>query len=339
MYHRPLAELGQATDSMNILVVGGAGYIGSHVVRLLRTAGMAVTVYDDLSTGNAWAVPEGTLVRGSLADIPAVEALFAGRHFDAALHFAARIVVSESVADPLAYYASNTRNTIALLEQCALHGVRHVVFSSTAAVYGEGTPSPIPEDAPLRPSNPYGASKMMSERVLMDTAEAGGPGVVALRYFNAAGAAEDGTLGEAHEPETHLIPLALEVASGRRQHLNLYGTDFPTRDGTCIRDYVHVEDLAQAHLDALRYLTNGGESVALNCGYGRGYSVREVIETVRKVTGHPLPVRECRRRPGDPPELVAESRRIREKLGWAPRKNDLTQIVFDAWLWEQKRPR
>lgn len=320
-----------------VLVTGGAGYIGSHIVRQLGEAGHHVTVYDNLSSGHPEAVLYGELVQGELSDSARLGALFEKGEFDAVIHFAASIVVPESVSDPLKYYQNNTINTVGLLGVCQAFGVDRLVFSSTAAVYGTPDRSPIPEDARLRPENPYGWSKLMSEQAMWDLSRASRFRHVILRYFNAAGADPQGRIGECHEPETHLIPLALQVASGRRDHLMVFGNDYPTPDGTCVRDYVHVEDLASAHLAALNYLVAGGEPAVLNCGYGHGFSVREVIDTVRRVTGHALPVIDAERRAGDPAELVADNRRIRTTLGWTPRYDDLEQIVAHAWAWEQNQ--
>ncbi|AOU98643.1 UDP-glucose 4-epimerase GalE [Acidihalobacter yilgarnensis] len=321
---------------MKILVTGGAGYIGSHVVRQLGEAGHEVVVYDNLSTGHRWAILSGTLVEGDLADGERLDAVFEAHRFDAVLHFAAFIVVPESVAEPLKYYANNTRNTLGLLERVQRFGVPHFVFSSTAAVYGMPEQSMVDESAPLVPINPYGASKMMSERMLMDLGVAGGPSYVALRYFNVAGADPEARIGQATPDATHLIKVACQAALGQRERLQIFGTDYPTPDGTCIRDYIHIEDLARAHLAALDYLAGGGASAVLNCGYGRGYSVREVADAVRRVSGVEFRVDEAPRRAGDPPALVADNTRIRRELGWTPAYDDLDRIVADAWRWERK---
>ena len=321
---------------MKLLVTGGAGYIGSHVTRQLAAAGHEVVVFDNLSTGKAHAVIGAELVVGDLADGAMLDALFARDAFDAVLHFAASIVVPESVLDPLKYYANNTGNMLNLLERVATHNVRHVVFSSTAAVYGMPAVAQVSEQTPLAPINPYGASKMMSERLLADLAHARASlSYVALRYFNVAGADPQARIGQETPDATHLIKVACQAALGRREGVDIFGTDYATPDGTCIRDYIHVEDLAQAHLDALDYLAAGGESATLNCGYGHGASVREVLATVQQVTGIDFAVREAARRAGDPPHLVAANARIREVLGWQPQWDDLRTIVAHAWAWEQ----
>ena len=322
-----------------ILVTGGAGYIGSHVVRQLNEAGRSVVVFDNLSSGFSDALIHGEeLIRADLADGDALENVFRGHRIRTVLHFAASIVAPESVSDPLKYYRNNTSNTMNLLSACIRSGVERFIFSSTAAVYGIPPGGVAGEDSPTVPINPYGSSKLMIEQVLKDVAHAHGLRYVALRYFNAAAADPQGRLGERHSPETHLIPLILQAAKGEREGITVYGTDYPTPDGTCIRDYIHIEDLAAAHLDGLRYLEANGESATLNVGYGRGASVKEVIETARVVTGVNFPVRETGRRPGDPPTLIAKADRIRHVLGWKPRYDDLRTIVADAWRWEQKRP-
>ena len=320
-----------------ILVTGGAGYIGSHVVKALGEQGYEVLVYDNLSTGNDWAVLHGRLAIGELADRAALDRVIDGFRPDAVMHFAASIVVSESVAEPLKYYRNNTATTLNLLEALADHGVGRFIFSSTAAVYGIPTVSPVTESAPLAPINPYGTSKMMTELVLRDLAEAN-PGFhyVALRYFNVAGADGMNRIGQAYRNPTHLITRALKTASGTYPELQVFGTDYDTPDGTCIRDYIHVDDLASAHVLALESLLLGGESAVFNCGYGRGYSVREVVATARKITGMDFTVTESGRRDGDPPALVADSSLIQSTLGWRPRYDDLGYIIGTAWAWEQK---
>ena len=320
-----------------ILVTGGAGYIGSHVVKALGEQGYEVLVFDNLSTGNDWAVLSGRLVQGELADRAALDRLLAEFHPDAVIHFAASIVVSESVAEPLKYYRNNTATALNLLEALRAHGVDRFIFSSTAAVYGIPEIIPVNELAPLDPINPYGTSKMMTELVLRDLALAD-PAFryVALRYFNVAGADGGNRIGQAYKNPTHLITRALKTASGTYPELQVFGTDYDTPDGTCIRDYIHVDDLASAHVLALQSLLAGGESAVFNCGYGQGYSVREVIAAAKKITGVVFTVTEAERRDGDPPALVADSSLIQSRLGWKPRHNDLEYIIGTAWAWERK---
>ena len=321
--------------TMKVLVTGGAGYIGSHVVRQLGEAGYDVVVFDNLSTGHRWAVTHGELVEGDLADEQAIEALFSAHRFDAVLHFAAHIVVPESVANPLKYYRNNTRNTLNLLAAVERHGVEKMVFSSTAAVYGMPDETMLVEQLPLAPINPYGASKMMSERMIMDLAAASSLRYVVLRYFNVAGADPQTRLGQATPEATHLIKVACECATGARDGMQIFGTDYSTRDGTCVRDYIHVEDLASAHIRALEYMTAGGESQVLNCGYGRGFTVREVIDEVKRLSGVDFPVTETGRRAGDPEALMADNTEIRRNLNWTPRYDDLETIVRTALDWER----
>lgn len=320
---------------MKVLVTGGAGYIGSHVVRQLGEAGHDMVVLDDLSTGSASAVLHGVLVRGDLGERALLDRLLAEHAPRAVLHFAASIVVPDSVTWPLDYYRNNLTNTLGLLEACARHGIDRFVFSSSAAVYGEPEAEAVDEETPLAPINPYGASKAMVEQVLQDAARAGALRYVALRYFNVAGADPSGRIGQSTPRATHLIKLACQAALELRDGLDLFGTDYPTADGTCVRDYIHVEDLASAHLSALRHLEAGGASGVFNVGYGRGRSVLEVVETVRRVSGVDFPVRSRPRRPGDPARLVASNRRILETLDWRPALDDLEGIVRDALRWER----
>ena len=319
-----------------ILLTGGAGYIGSHVLRQLGEAGEDVVVLDNLSTGFEAAVTAGELVVGDTGDMELLEKLFAEHDIDTVMHFAARTIVPESVADPLRYYENNTASSRTLLEVAHRHGVQQVVFSSTAAVYGVLETGKASEETATAPINPYGTSKLMTEWMLRDLAIAGGPRYVALRYFNVAGCDPSGRVGQSTPKATLLVKVACEVATGKRDQLYVFGTDYPTPDGTGLRDYIHVEDLATAHLDALTYLRNGGDSTTLNCGYGHGYSVREVIDAVERVTGEPLKHTEHPRRDGDPPELVAIADRVREVLGWEPKYDDLDLIVKTSLDWERR---
>jgi len=319
-----------------ILVTGGAGYIGSHVVRQLGAAGEAVLTLDNLSTGFRDAVIHGELVVGDTGDAVLLENLFVDNDIDTVMHFAAHTIVPESVADPLKYYRNNTANSRTLLECAARHKVRYVVFSSTAAVYGIPPEGRAAEVTPTQPINPYGTSKLMTEWMLRDLAHAGGPSYVALRYFNVAGCEPSGRIGQSTPNATLLVKVACEAAVGRRSHVSVFGTDYPTPDGTGLRDYIHVEDLATAHLDALAYLRAGGTPATLNCGYGHGYSVREVLSAVEKANGKPLKVIEAARRAGDPPELIAVADEIRERLGWTPKFDNLDTIVRTSLDWERK---
>ncbi|MFD2228929.1 UDP-glucose 4-epimerase GalE [Alkalimarinus sediminis] len=319
---------------MKVLVTGGAGYIGSHVVRQLGEAGHDIVVYDNLSTGYEWAVTFGELVVGDLADTDALDQLFSKHRFEAVLHFAAHIVVPESVENPLKYYRNNTRNTLNLLGAIEKHKVPYMVFSSTAAVYGMPEEKVLTEDMPLAPINPYGASKMMSEQMIRDLSSASNLKHVILRYFNVAGANLEGRLGQATPEATHLIKVACECARGVREGMKVFGTDYDTRDGTCIRDYIHVEDLAKAHVMALSYMAEGGESDVLNCGYGSGFTVNEVIRVVKESSGVDFNVEEVGRRAGDPDALMADNSKIKQVLGWEPDHNDLEVIVKSALNWE-----
>jgi UDP-glucose 4-epimerase len=321
---------------MAVLVTGGAGYIGSHMVLALLDAGEDVVVLDNLSTGFAWALPpEAELVVGDMGDQDLVARLIREHRIAAIAHFAAKIVVPESVADPLGYYLNNTVKSRALIEAAIRGGVEHCIFSSTAAVYGDVDVKPVAEDAPLNPVSPYGRSKLMTEWMLADAAKAHGLRYVVLRYFNVAGADPQGRSGQSTANATHLIKVAAQTALGERPFIEVFGADYPTPDGSCLRDYIQVSDLAAAHLDALTHLRGGGESLILNCGYGRGYSVLEVIDVVKRVSGRDFPVRLSPRRPGDPAAIVAQAERIRERLDWRPRHDDLTQIVAQALAWEQ----
>lgn len=320
-----------------LLVTGGAGYIGCHTLRALQRAGHGALVLDDLRAGRPELVGEVPLERVDIGDREAVSRVFAERGpFDGVLHFAASTSVPESMAEPLAYYANNVAGSAALIDAALSHGVRAFVLSSTAAVYGHPERQPITEDLPPHPINPYGASKAMVERILADAETAHGLRWAALRYFNASGADPEGDIGECHDPETHLIPAALEAAAGLRPGFELFGTDYPTRDGTCIRDYVHVSDLAQAHVSAIEALLDGRTLGARNLGAGRGHSNREVLAAVERTVGSPVPLREAPRRPGDPAELVADASRFRQEFGWEPRYSDLETIVQSAWTWLQR---
>lgn len=327
----------EAGAGRRILVTGGAGYIGSHVVLALGEAGYQVLTYDNLSTGNREAVLHGELVVGDLADRPLLQATLERFRPDAVMHFAASIEVGESVANPLKYYRNNSVNALNLLESMRSAGIGRMIFSSTAAVYGNPSVVPVSEDARLLPINPYGAAKLVTERMLADLSVADPEfRYASLRYFNVAGADPLGRLGQDYVNPTHLITRALKTALGAFPKLQVFGTDYPTRDGTCIRDYIHVSDLARAHLDALDYLLKGGASTVCNCGYGRGFTVREVVAAARAITGIDFAIEETVRREGDPAELVAASDRIRGQLGWQPRHDDLEFILRTAWAWELK---
>jgi UDP-glucose 4-epimerase len=328
--------MGRRNLEMNILVTGGAGYIGSVVVEELIRQGERVTVYDNLFQGHRAAVhPQAEFVQGDLADRGALDALFAGDRFDGAMHFASYSLVGESVSDPLKYLGDNVTNGLNLLRALVDHDVHRLILSSTANLFGEPERIPITEEERLAPGSPYGESKFILERMLYWLDQRYGLRYAALRYFNAAGATVE--RGEDHNPETHLIPLVLQVAQGQRDHIEVYGTDYATRDGTCVRDYIHVLDLAQAHILALRALDEGSRTY--NLGNGQGYTVREVIEAARAVTGHPIPAVDGPRRPGDPDELVAGSERLQRDLGWKPQHPALEDIVRSAWEWHSARPR
>ena len=323
---------------MAVLVCGGAGYIGSHNVRALLEAGREVVVVDNFLTGHRAAVPAGVALHEvDIRDGAALDAVFSAHPIDAVLHFAASSLVGESMEKPLAYFDNNVLGMQRLLEAMVRHDVTRIVFSSSAAVYGEPDAVPIPEDAPLAPTNPYGESKRIMERIMHWAALAHGLRYVSLRYFNVGGAWPGGAIGEDHRPESHLIPLILQVPLGRRPHISIFGTDYPTPDGTCIRDYIDVTDLADAHLRALEHLERGGGSLVCNLGNGTGFSVREMIEAARRVTGHAIPVREEGRRAGDPARLVASAKLAESKLGWRPTR-DMEAIIASAWEWHRKQP-
>lgn len=319
-----------------VLVVGGAGYIGSHMVKALLENGYRVVILDNLSTGNHRLIIGGEFIQGDLGDPAVLDALFAAHRIDAVMHFAAFSLVGESVADPLKYYHNNVAGTARLVDAMLRHRVRHFIFSSTAAVYGEPRRVPIDEEHPCKPTNPYGATKLAVERMLRDCADAYDFNCVSLRYFNAAGADPSGAIGEMHDPESHLIPLLLKVASGRQESIKVFGNDYPTPDGTCQRDYVHVNDLAAAHLLALRQIVDHGGVAVYNLGNSRAHSVLELLEVARAVTGHPIPAVMEPRRKGDPAVLVADSGKIRAELGWRPQFERIEEIVRSAWKWHNQ---
>ncbi|MFH2044533.1 MAG: UDP-glucose 4-epimerase GalE [Pseudomonadota bacterium] len=321
---------------MKIFVTGGAGYIGSHIVKALGLLGHDILVYDNLSTGHSWAILYGKLVQGDLADQKYLEKTLNDFQPEAVIHFAASIQVEESVRKPLLYYRNNAANSLNLLQAMTSCGITQLLYSSTAAVYGIPETIPVAETAPLCPINPYGASKVMVEGILQDLAKSGSFRYIALRYFNVAGADPEGRIGQAYAKATHLITRALKTAKGEYEKLSIYGTDYPTSDGTCIRDYIHVNDLADAHIRALEYLMAGKGSDVMNCGYGHGFSVKEVVATAKRVTGIDFPVLETGRRAGDPPALIANSDRLRNKTGWSPSHDDLEFIIRTAWEWERK---
>jgi len=334
-----MAQTSAERSRKTILVTGGAGYIGSHTVLQLRARGDEVIVLDNLSTGFRQAVAGVSLVEGDVGDSALVSRLIAEHGIDTVVHFAAHTIVPESVSDPLKYYGNNTCQTRSLLAACVSGGVKHFVFSSTAAVYGIPASGTAAEDSDLAPINPYGTSKLMSEWMLRDVAAATPMRFVALRYFNVAGSDPQGRIGQSTRKATLLIKVACEASVGKRQQVSIYGTDYDTVDGTGIRDYIHVDDLARAHLDAVDYLRDGGRSEVLNCGYGHGFSVREVLQSVERVSGRPLVIREEPRRAGDPPTLVARSEKIRRVLGWKPALDDLDLIVTHSLRWEEKLAR
>ena len=324
---------------MRLLVLGGAGYIGSHTAVELLESGHEVVIVDSLVTGYEAAVPEGaSFYQGDIRDYDFLNDLFKKEAIDAVIHFAAFSLVGESVTDPLKYYENNLYGTKVLLKTMIDNGVNKIVFSSTAATYGEPENIPILEDDRTCPTNPYGETKLAMEKMMKWSANAYGLKYVSLRYFNACGAHKSAKIGEAHNPESHLIPLVLQVPNGKRESVSIYGTDYDTPDGTCIRDYIHVTDLAKAHILAVEYLMKGGESNVFNLGNGVGYSVREVIETARRVTGHPIPAVEIPRRAGDPARLVASGEKAREILGWKPEITELEDIIRSAWAWHSSHP-
>ena len=322
---------------MRVLITGGAGYIGSHVVKALGEKGYEVLTIDNLSKGHEEAVLYGEVRRIDLSDREGIRDVLRDFKPEAVMHFAAFIEVGESVLYPLKYYKNNTVNSLILLEEMIYAGINRFIFSSTAAVYGNPVSVPISESESIKPINPYGQSKAFVEKILEDFSRSYGLRYVSLRYFNAAGAEPEGKIGESHNPETHLIPLVLKTAKGEREHIKIFGTDYETPDGTCIRDYIHVDDLSKAHILALEYLLSGGKSEVFNCGYGHGYSVREIIDTARRVTGVDFPVVESERRPGDPAVLVADSTKLQQTLGWIPEFDDIEYIIRTAWNWELNR--
>lgn len=322
---------------MKILVTGGAGYIGSHIVKTLGEKGYDIVIFDNLSYGHEWAVLYGKLIKGDLDNEKLLDSVFEDEKFDAVIHMAAFVVVDESIREPLKYYRNNFVNTLSLIEICLKHNVNKFIFSSTAAVYGIPEKVPVTEDTPLLPINPYGTSKVMVERVLHDVGISSNFRYVSLRYFNVAGADPLSRIGQARKDATHLITVSLRTALSKRNHLDIFGTDYPTPDGTCIRDYIHVDDLSEAHVLAIEYLISGGNSKIYNCGYGHGHSVKEVVERVKEVTGVDFSIRYVGRRPGDPPELFADSSRLKKELCWTPKYDDLGYIIKTAWEWEKNK--
>ena len=324
---------------MAILVLGGAGYIGSHTVYELIDAGRDVVVVDNLLTGFRQAVhPKARFYQADIRDRAAMDKVFESEDIEGVVHFAASSQVGESMSDPLKYYDNNLYGTTVLLQSMVAHGVKKIVFSSTAATYGEPESVPILESDKTQPTNCYGETKLAMEHMMSWVSKAHGLRYVALRYFNACGAHISGAIGEAHDPETHLVPIILQVPNGKRDHVSIFGDDYPTKDGTCVRDYIHVSDLAQAHVLALDYLLKGGDNNVFNLGNGVGFTVKEVIDTARAVTGHPIPAQVSPRRAGDPAQLIASSAKAVEVLGWKPRYNDLSTIISTAWKWHQSHP-
>ena len=324
---------------MAILVLGGAGYIGSHTVYELIDAGRDVVVVDNLLTGFRQAVhPKARFYQADIRDRAAMDKVFEAEDIEGVVHFAASSQVGESMTDPLKYYDNNLYGTTVLLQSMVAHGVKKIVFSSTAATYGEPESVPILETDKTQPTNCYGETKLAMERMMSWVSRAHGLKYVALRYFNACGAHISGAIGEAHDPETHLVPIILQVPNGKRDHVSIFGDDYPTKDGTCVRDYIHVSDLAQAHVLALDYLLKGGDNNVFNLGNGVGFTVKEVIDTARAVTGHPIPAQVSPRRAGDPAQLIASSAKAVEVLGWKPKYNDLSTIISTAWKWHQSHP-
>ncbi len=321
-----------------ILIVGGAGYIGSHINKELNKQGFETLIMDNLVSGHEWAVKWGKFVKADLGNIEEIRKVFSENKIEAVMDFAGYIEVGESVKDPQKYYKNNVGNTLNLLEVMIEFGVKKFIFSSTAATFGSPIYTPIDEKHPQSPINPYGWTKLMVEKILADYDKAYDLRSIKLRYFNASGADVEAEVGEAHDPESHLIPLVLDAVLGKREDIKIFGTDYETKDGTCIRDYIHVTDLAEAHILALKYLLDGGESDDFNLGNGLGFSVRQVIDAVKKVTGKDFKVVETERRPGDPAVLVASSEKIRNKLNWEPKFTDIDKIVETAWVWHQKKP-
>lgn len=320
----------------NILVVGGAGYIGAHMVKLLGKSGFNPVTLDNLCSGTPNNITHGTFIEGNMEDADLVARIIREHQVEAVMHFAAHIRVEESTRDPAKYYRNNTANTLALLDTLVKNGVKYFIFSSTAAVFGAPDYLPIDEAHPRQPVNPYGLSKYLVEQALPDFARAYGLKFGCLRYFNAAGADEEGEIGQLHEPRTHIIPIMLDVANGKRDHVAVYGTDYATKDGSCVRDYIHIQDLCSAHLLLLDYLRQGGQEQHFNLGTENGYTVLEVLECARRITGKPIKAEIAGRRAGDPPALVADSKKARTILGWNPVRSDLETIIADAWRWEQR---